>query len=441
MEDAYDLVVIGAGPGGYSAALTAAAGGLKTLLVEMDAPGGTCLNRGCIPAKALLHAAHAGDFRKDEALGHAKRVVEGLRKGLSSLFSRRGVEVLQAVAVLEHGGRLRAGDRVVSARNVVIATGSEASYPPGLAPDSKRILGSDDVLEKGVFPSGEVVVLGGGIVGMEFADLFSAAGCQVSVVELLPQVLAGIDGEMRRELLRLFKRRRVRILTGTACEGAEYRGDRLEVRLSGGEALSCDYLVVVTGRRARLEGIDVAALGLSLNEEKRIAVDDTGRAADGIYAIGDVAGTGPMLAHAASHQGIAVAEYIATGRRPGKAPVAAVLFTRPELAWVGMTEEEARAAFGDEILLGRCPMRAIGRAHAIGQTAGLVKVIGASDGRLLGVHALAENAGEFIGTAQLALKLGARLQDLADLPLPHPTLSEALFEAARAAAGSPLNTV
>lgn len=453
--DGYDVAVIGAGPGGYVAALKSAAAGLRTALIEKDRLGGVCLNRGCIPAKTLIAAADdyarlaaAGSERREfdapAAFQRAGRAVQTLTKGLEHTLRTAGVQVLAGEAGVNAPGkvlvRTNAGATELACRNLVIATGSQPAHPRALSPDGERVLSSDDVFEKKIFPYGRVVIVGGGFTGFEFASMLALAGRSVSIVELLPDVLAGADAEMRKELLRAFRKRRIVVTTGAAVEAIDKSGPVLSLTVSGGRQVEADFVLLAVGRRPVYDGIDVAALGIRMNEQRRLQVDAACRAAEGIYAIGDVAGAQPQLAHAASHQAAVAVEHITTGRAGRLVPPPAIVYTHPELAWAGLTEEAARAEYGDALRVGRCPMHALGRAHTLdgetghlGAIEGLVKVLAAPDGRAVGVHIVCTEASELIAAGLLAIEANMSLEDLARMPLPHPTFSEALSEAAGAA--------
>lgn len=458
VPEAFDVIVLGGGPGGYVAALRAAAVGLKTALVEKNRLGGVCLNRGCIPTKALIADAYLFDkasrggavefqappsFNSAVAVGRSQRVVSVLTKGVDQLLGKRGVEVVRGRGEVTQKGlvvvRAEDGGRELGCRHLVLATGSEPFFPSGLEPDHERVLSSDDVLEGGVFPSGAVAVVGGGIIGMEFACLFAMAGCRVTVVELLPEVLGGVEPDLKKELLRAFRKRRVKILTGTKVEDVKRDGNGVSLALSSGEALEVDFVLVAVGRRAVLEGIEPGVLGIELNEQKRIRVNDAGLAAECVYAIGDAAGSAPMLAHAASHQGVTAIDHIVGGGTYHTPPVPSVIYTKPELASVGIGEAGAREKYGDAVKVGRFPMRALGRAHTVDEVDGFVKVVAEPGGRIVGVHIVGAEASELAGMGLVLVNEDVTLDALARTPMPHPSFSEALMEAAWAALGAPIH--
>ena len=458
----YDLAVIGAGPGGYVAAVRAGALGLKTALVNEGELGGTCLNVGCIPTKAMLHtaeilhAASAGEalglpaLRGDlgafagAALKWRQSVVETLRKGVAALLKARGVEVIEGrgrlsgerTVTVTSGG----GEKTMSAQSVIVATGSEPVVPAALGPVSERVMTSAEALALEEAPA-SVVVIGGGYIGCEFASYYLDLGAKVTVIEMLPEIVRGLETELRKELERSMKRRKAKIHCNTKVAAVKPGKKDVTVELEGREAVKAERVLLAVGRRPRTESFGLGELGIAM-DGPFVTVDGHGRtSAPWLYAVGDIT-PGPMLAHRASHQGILAAETVAGLDRPGfTGPIPACVFTRPEISTVGLTEAEAREA-GREIKTGTFQMRALGRAHASGETSGLVKIVAdAATEQILGVHIAGERATDLIAEAALAVRLEATLEELAGTIHAHPTFAEALMEAAAAARGEGIHSL
>jgi dihydrolipoamide dehydrogenase len=462
----YDLVIIGAGPGGYVCALRAAQLGLKTAVVDRGPLGGVCLNWGCIPSKILLHAValkrqleeaatfglEVGPVAIDPATlrAHKEKVVAQLVKGVDQLLRRAGVEVVAGTARLESARRLRVtgrdgADHILETHNVVLATGSAPVALPFLPVDGRVVLSAREALDLARVPR-RLAVVGGGFIGMELATVYRALGSEVTVVEMLPAILASCDAEVVKVLERRLRRNGVAVRTATRVTGAAVTATGAELQLEGptgpAETLAADQVLVAIGQRPNTRDLGLEALGVALEPQGFVKVDPRRRTSvDGIYAIGDVAG-GALLAHKASHEGIVAAEAVA-GRRVAfdDHAVPFAVFTDPEIAAVGLTEAEARAR-GLEVRVGRFPLRALGKAQAIGETDGLVKVIAAAgDDSLLGVHIVGPHAGDLIAEAALALEMRATAEDLAAVIHVHPTITEALGEAALAADARALHVV
>ncbi len=447
----YDLVTIGAGPGGYVCALRAAALGLKVVVVEEDAPGGVCLNRGCIPTKALIHSGRlfreltAGKLgvrcESPEAdtpamLERARSAAVVLRKGVEGLFKRRGVKLIGGRGRLAGGMKVEVeGAEALHAGNVVIATGSRPFAPPGLEPDGERVLTTRHVFERDDFPPGDAVVVGGGAVGVEFACLLAMLGRKVTLVEMMEGILPELAPDCGKELARALKKLGVKLKLGTRIEACE-RGDGVSLRTGGGETIQGGWALLSLGRRPNTEGLGLDAAGVELDEKGFIRVDERCEtSARRVYAVGDVTGN-PMLAHRASAQGL-VAAACAAGERTkfDGALVPACVYARPQAASVGLDEGEGRAA-------AKFPARALGRSHTHGETAGFFKLVyDPSTRQLLGAQIVCEEASELISEAALAISMQARLDDLARLVHPHPTMSEGLGEAAHVALEKALHIV
>jgi dihydrolipoyl dehydrogenase len=461
-ETDFDVIVIGAGPGGYVAAIRAAQLGLKTACVESrETLGGTCLNVGCIPSKALLHAselfeeAHSGALAKwgvktegvslDLGAMHATRLeaIKGLTGGIAFLFKKNKVEWLKGQAAFTAKDRIEVGGKSYSAKNFVIATGSSVSPLPGVEIDHEAIVDSTSALELAAVP-GHMVVIGGGVIGLELGSVWRRLGAKVTVVEFLDQILPGMDGEVRKECAKIFKKQGFDIKTGTKVTAAKRKGKGVTLTVEparGGEAsaIEADVVLVSIGRRPNTEGLALDKAGLSANKLGQIEIDhDFRTAVPGIWAIGDVV-PGPMLAHKAEDEGIAVAENIAgqTGIVNHEV-IPSVVYTMPEIAGVGLTEEEARER--GEVKIGKFPMLANSRAKTNREGDGFVKVIAdARSDRVLGVWMVASVAGTMIAQAAQAMEFGATSEDIAYTCHAHPTHSEALKEAAMAVTGLPIH--
>lgn len=452
----YDLIVLGGGPGGYVAAIRAAQLGMKVACVEKeDALGGTCLRVGCIPSKALLDSSELYDQIRHKAEAHGfsvagvdvdvarmlKRkdeVVSGLTRGVEGLFRKNKVSWVRGFGRLAGPDRVEVetadGARTLEAKNIILAPGSVPVELPFLKFDHDRIVDSTGALSLPAVPE-HLVVVGGGVIGLELGSVWLRLGAKVTVLEAMPGILPGMDGEIVKQADRIFRKQGFDIRTGTKVTGAERDGDRVVVSMEGAEPVEADYLLVAVGRRAYTEGMGFEEAGIRL-ERGVIQVDEryhTGVA--GIYAIGDAIG-GRMLAHKAEEEGVAAAENIAGKQgHVNYAAVANVVYTWPEIASVGMTEEEAKEK-GIEYATGKFPWLANGRAKAMGETDGLVKVLAdAKTDRLLGIHILGPRASDLIAEAALALEFEGSAEDIARSVHAHPTLPEALKEAAMGVAG------
>jgi dihydrolipoamide dehydrogenase len=452
----FDLVVLGSGPGGYVAAIRAAQLGLKTAVVEKDPKfGGTCLLRGCIPTKALLHTAevldqarHAADFgveiadpRLDmlKAQAYKRKVVDANAKGVDYLFKKNKVEGIRGTGRLPAPQEVEVGDRKIRTRFVLVATGS-VPREIGMAPtDGKTILNSDHILELETVPK-SLVVLGAGAVGTEFASIFASFGTEVTLVEMLPRILPIEDEEVSAELERALRKRGVKVMAGTRMTGVEKGGAGAKVALEkGGKASTVDaeMLLVAVGRRPVSEELGLEALGVKI-ERGYVQVDEWMRtAAPSIYAIGDVVNT-PWLAHVASAEGILAVEHMAgySGARPIDYDlVPSCTYCEPEVASVGLTEAKARER-GHDVVAGKFPFSALGKAKILGKSAGFVKVIREKKyDQVLGVHIIGPHATDLIAEACVALRLEITNEELLRTMHAHPTLSEAVAEAAHAAEG------
>ncbi len=457
----YDLVVIGSGPGGYVAALRAAQLGLNVACVEKDASlGGTCLNIGCIPSKALLHTteqyaevkagldghgivADGVSLDLDAMMDHKDDVVEALTKGIAGLFKKAKVTRLEGTGRIEGPGVVavtanRGESSRVEAASILIATGSVSTPLPGVEIDEERIVSSTGALDLGTVPE-HLVVLGAGFIGLEMGSVWARLGAKVTVVELLDAIAPGMDGEVVKQFQRLLKRQGLAFKLGTKASRVMRKGETVELALEpreGGESetLSADVVLVAVGRRPYTDGLGLEEAGVALEADGRIAIDENLRTAvAGIYAIGDVV-RGPMLAHKAMDEGAACAEIIAGQKAAvNYGAIPGVVYTAPEAASVGKTEEELKAD-GVEYKVGKFPFLASGRARAMSKIDGFVKILAdATTDRVLGVHILGHEAGTLIAEAVLAMEMGASAEDIALTCHAHPSLAEAMKEAALAA--------
>jgi len=456
----YQLGIIGGGPGGYVCALRAAQLGLKTVLVEGERVGGTCLNKGCIPTKALVRSAEvwrevqrASEFGvtvKDSALDYAavmnrkRAVVENLVNGVETLLRKAKVDVIHGWASVSEPGRIAVqtagGVEEVEAENIVLATGSEPVRIPVPGSDLPGVMTSDEFLEETTLPS-RLVIIGGGVIGMEFACIYHALGVKVMVVEALPRILPNVDEDVSKRLTPLLKRQGIDLFTGAQVEEIKQGTGQLEVVFNDGKSrqvLQAERVLLATGRRPNLRGIDVDKLGLKL-EGKAIAVNDRCETSvPGIYAIGDVTGR-IMLAHVASMEGIAVAERL-VGRdlRINYGNVPNVIFTYPEVAVVGPSEQDLKAQ-GRKFTVSRFPFSANGKAMTLGETAGFVKIIADEQGVICGASIMGPQAGNLIQELVVAIEKRVTGEELAHIIHAHPTLPEAVMEAAHGIGSKPLH--
>ena len=456
----HDLVVIGGGPGGYIAAIRAAQLGLDTACIEREAAlGGTCLRVGCIPSKALLesserfaeaqhglelHGVHVGEVRLDlEAMLKRKTsIVRQLTNGVAGLFKKN------KVTRYEGHGRF-AGPGVVEvdgaqpvrieAKHVIIATGSVVSPLKGVELDGDRIGTSTEALSYPSVPE-HLVVIGAGVIGLELGSVWARLGAKVTVLEYLDRILPGTDTEVAALARKLFEKQGLTFKLGVRVTGARREGDACVVTADGLEPIECDRVLLAVGRRPNTEGLGLETIGVAVDNRGRIPTTaHFETTAPGVYAIGDVI-AGPMLAHKAEEEGVACAEHIVTGYgHVNYDAIPNVVYTAPEIATVGKSEEELKAA-GVPYRKGSFPFAANGRAKAIAQTDGFVKVLAhAETDRVLGVHIIGPRAGDLIAEAAVAMEYGATSEDVARACHAHPTLAEAVKEAALAVDGRTLN--
>lgn len=463
MADAtYDLIMIGGGPGGYVCAIRAAQLGMKVAVVESRASlGGTCLNVGCIPSKALLQASEkfeearhglaafgvkVGEVTLDlpTMQGHKTKVVEANVKGIEFLFKKHKIDWLKGRGRLSAPGIVAVGDKSYQAKNVVIATGSTHVDLPGVSVDEKRVLSSTGALELPEVPK-HLVVIGGGYIGLELGSVWLRLGAKVTVVEFLDRLVATMDGEISKHFERVLKKQGMTFKLSTKVTGATANKDgvtlSLEENKSGKvEELACDYLLVAVGRKPMTEGLGLAEVGIALDEKGRIKTDaHYATTLANHFAIGDVI-AGPMLAHKAEEEGVALAELLAgQAGHVNYDTVPGIVYTWPELATVGKTEEQLKAA-GIDYKIGKFPFMANGRARAMNATEGFVKILAdAKTDRILGAHIIGPEAGTLIHEVVVAMEFGGSAEDLARSFHGHPTLNEAVKEAALAVAARPIH--
>ncbi|HMC56917.1 MAG TPA: dihydrolipoyl dehydrogenase [Gemmatimonadaceae bacterium] len=460
-----DVVVIGGGPGGYVAAIRAAQLGLSTVCVEMDKTlGGTCVNVGCIPSKALLSSSEHFEFARSHASAHGIKVA-GVELDLPTMLKRkddvvgqntRGIEFLfkkNKVTWAKGRGSLEPGKMVTvtaadgtmtsySAGNVIIATGSVPVALPFLEFDEQRVLSNVGALKIPTVPK-HLIVIGGGIIGLELGSVWRRLGAKVTVVELMPTILPGMDDELVKEADKIFRKQGIEIRTGTrvTAGGSNAEGMTVDIEKDGArETLTGDFVLVSVGRKPSLTGIDAAKLGLTLTGRGEIAVDDRMRTnLPDVYAIGDCV-PGPMLAHKAEDEGVVAAEVIAgMPAHMHYTSIPGIVYTWPEIAAVGLTERQLKDS-GREYRAGKFPFSANGRARSMGESAGFVKfLVDARTDELLGCHMIGANVSELIAEVVLAFEYRASADDIGMTVHAHPTLSEITREAALAALGRPLH--
>ncbi|MGN7929935.1 dihydrolipoyl dehydrogenase [Sphingopyxis sp. 22461] len=459
----YDVLVIGSGPGGYVAAIRAAQLGLKTACAEgRETLGGTCLNVGCIPSKAMLHASEYFEAAAGGAMaamgikvkpeldlpvmhGQRKDAVKGLTGGIEFLFKKNKIDWLKGYAQFTSKDSVEVAGKTYRAKNIIIATGSSVTPLPGVDVDNDKqiIVDSTGALELAKVP-GHMVVIGGGVIGLELGSVWRRLGAKVTVVEFLDQILPGMDGDVRKDANKILKKQGMEFKLKTKVTKADVKGKKAVLTLepaAGGDAetLEADVVLVSIGRRPNTDGLGLDKAGLAVNQRGQIETDhDFSTLVPGIWAIGDVI-PGPMLAHKAEDEGIACAENIAglTGI-VNHDVIPSVVYTWPEIAGVGLTEEQAKEK--GEVKVGKFPMMANSRAKTNHEPDGFVKVIAdAKSDRVLGVWCIASVAGTMIAQAAQAMEFGATSEDIAYTCHAHPTHSEAIKEAAMAVTGKPIH--
>lgn len=451
----FDVLILGAGSGGYACALRAAQLGLKVALVEKGDLGGTCLHVGCIPTKALLHAAEIADSARDSEQFGVRATLEGidmagvnsykdgvvsrLFKGLTGLVKGRGVTVVAGEGRLTGPREVTVDGTAYTGRHVVLATGSYARSLPGLEVDGKRVITSEHALRLERVPA-SVVVLGGGVIGCEFASVWRSFGAEVTIVEALPRLVAAEDEASSKVLERTFKKRGIKARTGTPFQSVKTTDDGVAVTLEGGDVVEAELLLVAVGRGPVTEGLGFDEQGVEM-ERGFVRTDERCRTnLEGVYAVGDIV-PGLQLAHRGFQQGIFVAEEIA-GLEPtpiDETGIPRVTYSHPEVASVGLDEATARATYGDDqVETLTYDLGGNGKSQIL-KTQGFVKLVRRTDGPVVGVHMVGDRVGELIGEAQLIYGWEAHAEDVAPLVHAHPTQNEALGEAHLALAGKALH--
>ncbi len=467
-EHQVDAVVIGAGPGGYHAAIRLAQLGKKVICVDRDEVGGVCLNWGCIPTKALLHVGevvrhieHAeaigikvpkAEIQREAVAKFKTDVVNANVGGVKTLFKANGVTFIRGEATLKSPTEVSVKtadgtDRIVAA-NVVIATGSAPVDVKAWPRDRETIINSDDAVNVSRIPK-NLLVVGGGVIGLEFATVYGRLGAKVLVVEMMPQILTGTDLEIGKTLLRILKKQGIEFMLNTKVVSIEKTAGGARATLNGegtgskDEARDFDMVLVAVGRRPVTDNLGLDAAGLQVDDRGFIATDQQQRTkVPNIFALGDVTGA-PLLAHRAMKQGVIAAEVIAGDRSAAFDPIAVpnCVYTDPEVATVGLSEEEAKAA-GHEVRIGKFPLAASGRARTMNESDGVLKLVGdAKTDLLLGMHIVAPQAESLIGEGVIALEMGATLEDIGLSVHPHPTLTEGIMDAAEAAHGKAIHII
>ncbi|MEX0318873.1 MAG: dihydrolipoyl dehydrogenase [Ruegeria sp.] len=459
----YDVIVIGAGPGGYVCAIRCAQLGLKTAVVEgRETLGGTCLNVGCIPSKALLHASHSlheaqHNFAKmglkgkspsvdwKQMLAYKDDVIDGNTKGIEFLFKKNKIDWLKGWGSIPEAGKVKVGDEVHEAKNIIIASGSEPSSLPGVEVDEKVVVTSTGALELGKIPK-KMVVIGAGVIGLELGSVYQRLGTEVTVIEFLNVVTPGMDGEVQKTFQRILKKQGLKFIMGAAVQKTEATKTKAKVtyklRKDDSEhVLDADVVLVATGRRPYTEGLGLDALGIETTKGGQIKVGkDWQTNVPGIYAIGDAI-EGPMLAHKAEDEGMAAAEQVAGKHgHVNYGVIPGVIYTAPEVANVGETEETLKEQ-GRAYKVGKFMFMGNGRAKANFASDGFVKILADKEtDRILGAHIIGPAAGELIHEVCVAMEFGAAAEDLALTCHAHPTYSEAVREAALACGDGPIHS-
>jgi dihydrolipoamide dehydrogenase len=458
----YDLIVIGGGPGGYVAAIRAAQLGLKTACVEMRSTlGGTCLNVGCIPSKAMLvssekyaevqghlavHGVKIGNVSLDLAalMAHKDKVVKDNTAGIEFLFKKHKIDWIRGKGKIAAAGQVTVESQTYSTKSIIIATGSESMPLPGIEVDEKRIVTSTGALALPSVPK-SMAVIGGGYIGLEMGSVWQRLGSQVTVVEFLDRILPGMDGEVSKTMQKILSKQGMQFKLGTKVTSAKTGGSQVALTLEaaaggGAEKMQADIVLLAVGRRPYTDGLGLEKAGVVLDDRKRVTVDHTFQTnVKGIYAIGDAI-AGPMLAHKAEEEGVVCAEIIAgqSGHINYDA-IPGVVYTWPEAASVGKTEEQLQKD-GVKYKTGKFPFSANGRARAMAETDGFVKILAdATTDRVLGAHIVGPDAGTIIAELALAIEFGASSEDIARTSHAHPTLNETVKEAALAVDGRPIH--
>jgi dihydrolipoamide dehydrogenase len=450
----FDVLILGAGSGGYACALRAAQLGMTVGLVEKGNLGGTCLHVGCIPTKALLHAAEVADSARDAAQfgvnatldgidmpavnAYKDKVVGRLFKGLAGLIKSRGITVIEGEGRLTGPRTVTVGDTAYTGRHVVLASGSYSRSLPGLEVDGERVLTSEHALRLDRVPE-SVIVLGGGVIGCEFASVWASFGSKVTIIEALPRLVAVEDEASSKALERAFRKRRIDFRTATPFQSVKHTDTGVAVTVEGGDVIEADLLLVAVGRGPSTQGLGYEEQGVAMERGFVLADERCRTNLEGVYAVGDIV-PGLQLAHRGFQQGIFVAEDIAgLDPRPiDEAGIPRVTYSHPEIASVGLDEATAREQYGDAVTTVVYDLGGNGKSQILG-TQGFVKLVSRTDGPVLGIHLVGDRVGELIGEAQLIYNWEAHADDVAPLVHAHPTQNEALGEAHLALAGKALH--
>ncbi len=452
-EPQYDIVVLGAGSGGYATALRAAQLGMRVALIDGDKVGGTCLHRGCIPTKAYLHAAETADTVRESArfgvrstfggidmaqvAEYRDSVIGGLYKGLQGLLSSRGVEVVKGWGRLVSSDTVEVGGRALVGRNVVLATGSYSRSLPGLDIGG-RVITSDQALQMDWVPQ-SAVILGGGVIGLEFASVWRSFGADVTIIEALPRLANNEDEAISKQLERAYRRRGIKFHTNTRFAGAVQDEGGVRVATEDGKSFDADVLLVAVGRGPVTEGLGYEQAGIRMDRGFVLTDERLRTGVGSVYAVGDIV-PGPQLAHRGFLQGIFVAEEIAGlgPRMQADVNIPRVTFCEPEIASVGLTEKQARQEYGDAVRTVEYNLAGNGKSTILG-TSGLIKLVSVQDGPIIGFHGIGSRIGEQIGEGGLMVNWEAFPSDVASIIHAHPSQNESIGEAAMALAGKPLH--
>lgn len=452
----YDIAIIGSGPGGYVAALYASHLKLKTCVIERDLLGGTCLNRGCIPTKALLNSASIVSTLKDAAthgieingytinfhkmLSRKEEVVTRLRTGIETLFRANKIDLVRGTGEVLAPGAVRVdGKNEVSAKNIIVASGSRVAELQNINIDEKDILSSDGMLNIKELPK-SVAIIGGGVIGCEFATLFNALGSKVTIIEFMDRLIPGQSREISKKLEMLLKKRGVDVFTSNSAESVTRQNGLLKLALSGAKTVEAEKILVAVGRKSNIEGLGLEAAGIK-TEKGRIKVDEYLRTnIHNIFAIGDCV-AGPLLAHKASYDGMLACDNILSKPRTvDYTNVPSCIWTDPEIASVGLSEEEAKTGRSD-VKIAKFPYLASGKAFIKAKTEGFIKIVGDAQGSILGVEIFGEGACDLIAEAVLARTAGINIEQWSRVVHGHPTLSEIVQEAVHQFCGTPIHGI
>lgn len=443
------VAVIGGGPGGYVAAIKASMMGADVTLIEKKKVGGTCLNVGCIPTKALLASSgmlmeikEAKDFginiegeitaNFDSIMGRKDKIVNQLVKGIEFLFDKKGVKLVNGFGKLIDKNKIEVSKEdgskeIIEADKIILATGSVPIVPPIFHYDGKKVITSDEALYLEKLPK-SMIIVGGGVIGCEFGQFFKTLGTEITIVEMANQILALEDEDVAKQLQRQFKKDKIKMVTGNGIQSCEMKEDGVAAYLNNGKTLEAEIMLVAVGRKPYLENLGIEELGIATERGKIVVNDKMETNVEGIYAIGDIVDT-PFLAHVASKEGmIAVENALGKDKKISYKAVPRCVYTEPEVAGVGITEKEAKAK-GIEYKMGQFDFRGLGKAQAIGKFQGFIKVLADADDKIIGASIVGPHATDLLTQLTLAVHLGLTAHEVGDVIHPHPTLSEGLMEA------------